>query len=69
MRMSRKQIRRRARRGFYRAVHAVLPESWEPLTPAARDFRAATHMRNLTFGAVTESQLVFEQSAAPETGP
>ncbi len=50
-------------------AHAVLPESWEPLTPAARDFRAATHMRNLTFGAVTESQLVFEESAAPETGP
>jgi valyl-tRNA synthetase len=50
-------------------AHAVLPESWEPLTPAARDFRAATHMRNLTFGAVTESQLVFEEAAAPETGP
>jgi len=48
--------------------HAVLPESWEPLSPAARDFRAATHMRNLTFGAVAESQLVFEEAAAPESG-
>jgi valyl-tRNA synthetase len=48
--------------------HAVLPESWEPLSPAARDFRAATHMRNLTFGAVAESQLVFEEAAAPEGG-
>src|SRR3954469_16075977 len=48
--------------------HAVLPVTWEALTPAARDFRAATHIRNLTFGDVTESQLVFEESVAPEAG-
>jgi valyl-tRNA synthetase len=48
--------------------HSVLPYGWEALTPAARDFRAATHIRNLTFGDVTESQLVFEEPAAPEAG-
>jgi hypothetical protein len=48
--------------------HAVLPYAWEGLAPAARDFRAATHIRNLTFGDVTESQLVFEEPVAPETG-
>ncbi len=48
--------------------HAVLPAAWEALTPAARDFRAATHIRNLTFGDVPESQLVFEETAAPEAG-
>src|SRR4051812_28982384 len=48
--------------------HAVLPATWEALTPAARDFRAATHIRNLTFGDATESQLVFEESPSPEAG-
>jgi len=48
--------------------HAVLPGAWEALTPAARDFRAATHIRNLTFGDVAESQLVFEEAVAPEAG-
>jgi len=49
--------------------HAVLPAAWEALTPSARDFRAATHIRNLTFGDVPESQLVFEEPAAvPEAG-
>jgi valyl-tRNA synthetase len=48
-------------------THAVLPAAWEALTPGARDFRAATHIRNLTFGDVTESQLVFEEPA-PEAG-
>ena len=49
--------------------HSVLPHAWEALSPAARDFRAATHIRNLTFGDVTESQLVFEEPvAAPEPG-
>ena len=46
----------------------MLPATWEPLTPAARDLRAATHMRNLTFGDVAESQLVFEEPVAPEAG-
>ena len=49
--------------------HSVLPEGWEALMPAARDFRAATHIRNLTFGDVPESQLVFEDpSGSPEAG-
>jgi valyl-tRNA synthetase len=49
--------------------HSVLPHGWEALTPAARDFRAATHIRNLTFGNVTESQLVFEEpGTTPEAG-
>jgi valyl-tRNA synthetase len=48
--------------------HSVLPYGWQALAPAARDFRAATHIRNLTFGDVPESQLVFEEPAAPEAG-
>jgi valyl-tRNA synthetase len=49
--------------------HAVLPNTWEALTPAARDFRAATHIRNLTFGDAPESQLVFEEPVVtPEGG-
>ena len=49
--------------------HSVLPEGWEALMPAARDFRAATHIRNLTFGDVPESQLIFEEpTASPEAG-
>ena len=49
--------------------HAVVPTTWEALTPAARDFRAATHIRNLTFGDAAESQLVFEEAVVtPEAG-
>jgi len=38
----------------------VLPQALDLLVPAARDFRAATHVRDLTFGAVDEAQLEFE---------
>jgi hypothetical protein len=38
-----------------------LPRTFEGLTPAQRDFLAATHIRNLRFDDVDESQLVFEE--------
>ena len=45
---------------------AVLPRSFEPLTPAARDFKAAAHIRTLEFGDVSEMDLVFaEESPNP----
>jgi valyl-tRNA synthetase len=44
---------------------AVLPAAFAGLQPAARDFQAATHIRNLQFGDVTEPRLEFaEESAA-----
>jgi len=47
-------------------VAAVLPERMSGLGPAARDFRAATHIQSLSFGAVEESQLEF--AAEPGAG-
>ena len=48
---------------------AVLPAAYEALKPAARDFQAATHIRELTFADVAEPQLEFaeEPATAPET--
>jgi valyl-tRNA synthetase len=45
---------------------AVLPQRFEALTPAAQDFRAAAHIRDLTFGPTEEPQLTF---AAAEPVP
>jgi valyl-tRNA synthetase len=45
-------------------ARAVLPRAFEGLLPAARDFRAATHIRELVFDDVTESQLVFAEEPA-----
>jgi valyl-tRNA synthetase len=49
-------------------ARAVLPAAYEALKPAARDFQAATHIRELAFGDVAEPQLEFaeEPAAAPE---
>jgi valyl-tRNA synthetase len=38
---------------------AVLPQRFESLTPAAQDFRAAAHIRDLGFGQIEEPQLTF----------
>ena len=43
---------------------AVLPRSFGALEPAARDFRSATHIRDLQFADVPEPQLEFEEPAA-----
>jgi valyl-tRNA synthetase len=50
-------------------ARAELPSAFEGLRPAARDFQAATHIRELTFAAVKEAQLEFaeEPAGAPET--
>jgi hypothetical protein len=40
---------------------AVLPDAMAGLKPAARDFQAATHIRDLQFGAVSELQLEFAE--------
>jgi hypothetical protein len=40
-------------------ARAILPNAWQPLTPAARDFQAAAHIRSLAFGDVPEAQLEF----------
>ncbi len=45
---------------------AVLPDAAAAVRPAARDFQAATHIRDLQFGAVAESQLEFEEPAPAE---
>jgi valyl-tRNA synthetase len=43
-------------------ARAVLPRAVEGLAPAGRDFGAATHIRVLEFGDVTEPQLTFEEA-------
>src|SRR5262249_10366039 len=46
-------------------TRAVLPATFSGLQPGARDFQAATHIRDLQFGDVAEAQLEFaEESAA-----
>jgi valyl-tRNA synthetase len=45
-------------------TRAVLPRAYEGLLPAVRDFQAATHIRELSFADVTESQLEFGEDAA-----
>jgi valyl-tRNA synthetase len=45
---------------------AVLPGRFESLAPAAQDFRAAAHIRDLTFGPVEEPQLTFAAEPVPE---
>jgi hypothetical protein len=46
----------------------VLPKRLEELTPAARDFQAATHIRALTFGDVEAPQLVFAEEPVVKAG-
>ncbi|MEQ1757847.1 MAG: valine--tRNA ligase [Vicinamibacterales bacterium] len=47
-------------------ARAVLPSRFAGLQPAARDFQAATHIRDLSFGDVDEAQLEFaEEGPAP----
>src|SRR5687767_10369406 len=43
---------------------AVLPAAFDPLTPAARDFKAAAHIRDLVFADVTEADLTFAEEPA-----
>jgi valyl-tRNA synthetase len=45
-------------------VRAVLPAAFAGLQPAARDFQAATHIRDLQFGDVPEAQLEFAEEPA-----
>jgi valyl-tRNA synthetase len=47
---------------------AALPRTFEGLMPAARDFQAATHIRNLSFGDVETPQLAFAEEAAVKAG-
>jgi valyl-tRNA synthetase len=42
-------------------ANATLPKAFAALAPAARDFQAATHIRNLQFGDVAEAQLEFAE--------
>jgi valyl-tRNA synthetase len=43
---------------------AVLPKSFEPLMPAAPDFQAAMHIRELAFGDLAEAELTFAEEPA-----
>jgi valyl-tRNA synthetase len=43
---------------------AVLPLAFERLQPAERDFKAAAHIRELTFGNVAEPDLKFAEDPA-----
>ena len=45
-------------------ARAVLPAAFAGLQPAARDFQAATHIRELQFGDVAEAQLEFAEEPA-----
>ena len=45
-------------------ARAVLPATFSGLLPAARDFQAATHIRDLQFGDVAEAQLEFAEEPA-----
>jgi valyl-tRNA synthetase len=45
-------------------ARALLPSAFAGLQPAARDFQAATHMRELTFAEVAEAQLEFAEEPA-----
>jgi len=50
-------------------AEAILPKAFAGLEPAARDFKAATHIATLRFTDTPESQLTFEDPvAAPEAG-
>ena len=40
---------------------AALPRTFQGLVPAQRDFLAATHIRDLRFEDLDESQLIFEE--------
>jgi hypothetical protein len=53
---------------------ALLPESFRPMHPAERDFRAAAHVQRVEFGDVDEVQLEFAEddpaaSSGPSAGP
>jgi valyl-tRNA synthetase len=43
---------------------AILPAALEGLQPAVRDFKAATHIRELVFADVTEAELTFAEEPA-----
>jgi valyl-tRNA synthetase len=45
---------------------AVLPRRFESLMPAAEDFKAAAHIRELAFGQIEEPQLAFAADQMPE---
>jgi valyl-tRNA synthetase len=47
---------------------AVLPRAWDGLLPASRDFQAATHIRTLAFGDVSEPRLEFAEEATTSGG-
>ncbi len=46
-------------------TRAVLPAALSGLGPAARDVQAATHVRDLSFAAVAEAVIEFEEPASP----
>jgi valyl-tRNA synthetase len=50
-------------------ARAVLPHALEGLKPSARDFQAASHVRELLFDSVDEPQLVYEESLPPSGAP
>ena len=45
-------------------ARAVLPSAFAGIAPAARDFQAATHIRDLRFEDVAEPQLEFAEEPA-----
>jgi valyl-tRNA synthetase len=51
-------------------VSVVFPKHFERITPAAKDFLAAAHVRNLAFGDVAGLELTFhdEALATPKPG-
>jgi valyl-tRNA synthetase len=46
-------------------VSVVFPKRFEKMMPAARDFLAAAHVRQLTFGDVNGPELTFHEEAPP----
>jgi valyl-tRNA synthetase len=50
-------------------VSVVFPKHFERIAPAAKDFRAAAHVRNLTFGDVPGLEMTFHDEAPPPATP
>jgi hypothetical protein len=48
---------------------AVLPDHFQPLESASKDFRAAAHIRDLVFAQVGEPQLTFAEETPMHSKP
>jgi valyl-tRNA synthetase len=57
------------KRSIKTPVSVVFPRHFERMMPAANDFRAAAHVRNLSFGEVPAMELTFHDETPPPATP